>query len=219
MLDLGALDSYELLKKGGKKLIFLTEDTKVARLCVLLKATGLEEHDYLIQPLHGVNNLSAAVPIADFFTMQGVDTHVVVHRDGDCMTTDEKVWWAETEGKKLPERTYLFVTPFSDIEHAFCQPAHISAVYGISQNDAQVLINQILAANNASFLIEFTQKRMNLKATALRNKEGAASAEDLVNSQIVFDQVRGKSLSQKYWTNFRNKGTTRCASQLRPPMR
>jgi energy-coupling factor transporter ATP-binding protein EcfA2 len=194
LLDLGALDSYELLQKGGKRLILLTEDSKVSRLKVILKAHGLEEGDYLIQPLQGVDNLSASIPVADFFTKQGDNTYVVVHRDGDCMTQGEKSWWVNEMNEKLPERTYLFVTPLSDIEHAFCQPDHISSVYGMSQADAKALVEQILKDNNTQFVVEFTQKRTDLKSKALRHKKDAASAGDLLASQIEFWQVRGKSL-------------------------
>jgi hypothetical protein len=86
------------------------------------------------------------------------------------------------------------VTPLSDIEHAFCQADHISKVYGIPQINAQTLVDQILAANNGPFLVEFANKRANLKSTAIREYQDAASATDLVGNQIAFWQVRGKSL-------------------------
>jgi hypothetical protein len=48
----------------------------------------------------------------------------------------EKVWWIETESKKLPDRTTVVVTPLKDVEHIFCRPEHTSAVYGIPIEDA-----------------------------------------------------------------------------------
>lgn len=194
LLDLGALDSFELFKAGQQRIVFLTEDTKVTRLRVLLQANGLLEGDYFIQPLHGVNNLSAAVPIADFFTKQADNTWVIIHRDGDCMTPDEKTWWSENEAKKLPERTFVFVTPLSDIEHSFCQPAHVANVYGMSEEEATHRIEGVLLANNGKLTVEFTQKRSHLKDNALRKKEKVPSAVDLIGNVIQFDQVKGKSL-------------------------
>lgn len=194
LLDLGALDSFELFQAGQQRLIFLTEDTKVARLRVLLRANGLADNEYFIQPLHGVNNLAAVVPIADFFTKQADNTHVMVHRDGDCMTTDEKRWWIEQEGKKLPERTHVFITPLSDIEHSFCQPSHISNVYGMTEADATELVQQTLKIHAARLTVEFTQKRNNLKDTALRKMENIPSAVDLIGGGIQFHQAKGKSL-------------------------
>lgn len=194
LLDLGALDSFELLHAGQKKIVLLTEDTKTAKLRVFLAANGLAEDEYFLQPLHGVNNLAAAVPIADYFTRQAVDTHVLIHRDGDGMTDDEKNWWITNESKKLPERTDVFVTPFTDIEHTFCRPAHISAVYGIPLPDAEALVGAVIAANGAAFAAEFAQKRSNLKDTALRKMENLPSAVDMLANGVQFEFVKGKRL-------------------------
>ena len=59
LLDLGALDSFELLHAGQQRIVLLTEDTKTARLAVFLSANGLQGGEYFIQPLHGVNNLAS----------------------------------------------------------------------------------------------------------------------------------------------------------------
>ena len=80
--------------------------TKSKRLQVLLAANGLEVDQYFTQPLHGVDNLSAAVPIADFFIQQGDNTCVLVHRDGDGMLQEERTWWVANEETKLPERAF-----------------------------------------------------------------------------------------------------------------
>lgn len=195
LLDLGALDSYELISGSKRKLIFLTEDTKLARLKVILKANGLEEAEYLTQPLNGVSNLGAAAPIVDFFTKQGEDTRVVIHRDGDCMTQEEKDWWIERESKKFPAKSLVFVTSLSDIEHLFCSPQHVANVFELSLAESKAMIEDILSRNAANFLIEFTQKRNDLKAKALREYPKFVSAHNLItNNKIQFLQVRGKSI-------------------------
>ncbi len=194
LMDLGALDSFELLHAGQQRIVLLTEDTKPAKLRVFLAANGLAEGEYFLQPLHGVNNLAAAVPIADYFTRQAENTHVLVHRDGDGMTDDEKNWWITNETKKLPERTEVFVTPFTDIEHTFCSPAHISAVYCIPLPDAEALVGAVIAANSAALAAEFAQKRSNLKDTALRKMENLPSAVDMLINGVQFEFVKGKRL-------------------------
>lgn len=206
LLDLGALDSFELVHAGQQRLVFLTEDTKPAKLRVFLAANGLEEGDYFLQPLHGVNNLGAAVPIADYFTRQADNTYVLVHRDGDGMRHPEKTWWIENESKKLPERTRVFVTPLTDIEHTFCRPEHISAVYGIPAADAVTMVETIIAANGAPFAAEFAQKRSSLKDTALRKMAGVPSAVDLLAHGVQFDQVKGKSLLPHVLTALQEAG-------------
>jgi len=206
LLDLGALDSFELFHVGQQRFVVLTEDTKPARLRVFLAANGLAEAEYFLQPLHGVNNLAAAVPIADYFTRQADNTHVLVHRDGDGMSEAEKVWWVNNESRKLPERTTVFVTPLTDIEHTFCRPEHIAAVYGIQLADAQTIIATVIAANHAVFAAEFAQKRSNLKDTALRKMENVPSAVDLLAEGVLFEQVKGKRLLPHVLTALQNAG-------------
>ncbi|MGO4307340.1 AAA family ATPase [Cupriavidus sp. RAF12] len=194
LLDLGALDSFELLHAGQRRIVVLTEDTKVAKLKIFLQANGLNEDEYFLQPLHGVNNLAAAFPIADYFTRQGDNTHVLIHRDGDGMTDAEKAWWLERESKKLPDRATAFITPLTDVEHTFLKADHIAAVYGIPQADAEEILTTILAANSAVFGAEFAQKRSSLKDTALRKMDGVQSATDMLAQGVKFEHVKGKRL-------------------------
>ncbi len=206
LLDLGALDSFELLHAGQQRLVLLTEDTKTARLRVFLEANGLKEEEYFLQPLNGVNNLAAAVPIADYFTRQADNTYVLVHRDGDGMTDAEKSWWIGNESTKLPDRTTVFVTPFTDVEHTFCRPEHISAVYEINIADAREMVAAVIAANSAIFAAEFAQKRSSLKDTALRKMDGVPSAVDLLANGVQFDQIKGKRLLPLILTALQNAG-------------
>lgn len=226
LLDLGALDSFELFHAGQQRLVLLTEDTKTAKLRVFLAANGLEETEYFLQPLSGVNNLAAAVPIADYFTRQADNTYVLVHRDGDGMTGAEKDWWIENESKKLPDRTTVFVTPFTDVEHAFCRPQHISAVYGISVEDAQMMVDAVISANSAPMAAEFAQKRSNLKDTALRKMDNVPSAVDLLAHGVQFEQVKGKRLLPLILSALQGAGhnpmhltQTGSAALVHPPLR
>jgi hypothetical protein len=226
LLDLGALDSFELVHAGQQRIVLLTEDTKAARLRVFLAANGLTEDEYLLQPLSGVNNLAAAVPIADYFTKQADNTYVIVHRDSDGMTDAEKAWWIESESKKLPDRTTVFVTPLTDVEHTFCRPEHIAAVYGMPLNDARALIDAAIAANSAAMAAEFAQKRSNLKDTALRKMENVPSAIDLLAHGIQFEQVKGKRLLPLVLSALQGAGhnpmrltQTGSAALIYPPLR
>lgn len=226
LLDLGALDSFELFHAGQQRIVLLTEDTKAAKLRVFLSANGLTEDKYFLQPLSGVNNLAAAVPIADYFTRQADNAYVLVHRDGDGMTDAEKAWWIENESKKLPDRTTVFVTPLTDIEHTFCRPEHISAVYGIPLEDAHALVNAVIAANTAAMAAEFAQKRSSVKDTALRKMENPPSAVDLLANGVQFEQVKGKRLLPLVLNALQGAGhnpmhltQTASAALVHPPLR
>lgn len=194
LLDLGALDSFELFQAGQKRLVLLTEDSKSAQLRALLAANGLAEVEYFVQPLHGVDNLTAAIPVADFFTRQGANTYVLIHRDGDGMLPAERNWWLEHEATKLPERSFVFLTPFTDVEHSFCQPSHISAVYAIPLDQAQAIVDQATVTRQGKLIVEFSNKRNALKYGPLKKMGEIPSAQDLIGAGIQFEQAKGKSL-------------------------
>jgi energy-coupling factor transporter ATP-binding protein EcfA2 len=194
LLDLGALDSYELLSSNQCRLVVLTEDSKRERLKTILEANGFVKDQYVLQSFDGVSNIAMSATIADFFLKQGNNTHVLIHRDGDCMLPDEVAWYRSRETDKLPDRCELFVTPLTDVEHQFCKPEHLAEALGIRLEEAKTIIDRIISASNASLSIDFANKRTELKNKALKLKENVPSAADLVGALIEFKFVRGKRL-------------------------
>jgi ABC-type cobalamin transport system ATPase subunit len=67
LLDLGALDSYELLTSDRCKVVVLTEDSKRDRLRAILETNGFVQDEYMLQSFDGVSNIAMSVTIADFF--------------------------------------------------------------------------------------------------------------------------------------------------------
>jgi hypothetical protein len=194
LLDLGALDSYELLTAAKCKVVVLTEDSKSDRLRKLLEANGFVKDEYMLQSFDGVSNIAMTATVADFFLKQGNNTRILVHRDGDCMLPDEVTWYKNQQGPKLPKRCELFVTPLTDIEHQFCKPDHIAGSLGILLEEGKKIIDGIIAAHNASLTADFTNKRSDLKSKTLKTKENVPSAADLLGAQIGFEYVKGKRL-------------------------
>jgi predicted ATPase len=194
LLDLGALDSYELLGGNRARVVVLTEDTKADKLRTILEANGFVPDQYIVQPFNGVSNIKMAAVVADFFLKQGNNTHVLIHRDRDCMLEDEVLWYKEKATKGLPDRCELFITPLTDIEHQFCEPEHLSSALGIQLQAANAIIDQIITANNASLAADFTNKRSELKNKTLRDKQDVPTAADLLGARITFPQIKGKRL-------------------------
>ncbi len=194
LLDLGALDSCELLTSNKCKVVVLTEDSKSERLRTVLDNNGFPKDEYMLQSYDGVSNVTMAATIADFFLKQGNNTRVLIHRDGDCMLPTEVAWYVEKESKKLSDRSELFVTPLTDIEHQFCKPAHIAEALGMSFDDAEKIIGAIITANGASLTADFANKRAELKNKTLKQKQDTPTAADLLDAQISFEQVKGKRL-------------------------
>lgn len=194
LLDIGALDSYELLTAAKCRVVVLTEDSKSERLRTILEANGFIKDEYMLQSFDGVSNIAMTTTVADFFLKQANNTHVLVHRDSDCMLPDEIAWYKDRERQKLPSRCELFLTPWTDVEHQFCRPEHLSSTLGITLDQAKQIIEGIIAANNASLAADFTNKRSDLKQKVLKAKEDVPSAASLLGAQIGFDYVKGKRL-------------------------
>ena len=194
LLDLGALDSFELLGRGQGRVVVLTEDTKTDRLQRLLQVNGFPKGGYFIQPYRGVSNIGMCALMAEFFLKQGRDTYVLIHRDRDGLLSDEIEWYRKGQADKLPDRCELFITPLNDIEHQFCQPAHIAGTLGIPLTQARALVERLIDAEHTKRVMEFTRQRDDLKHKILRDKPCVPAPADLVTQRITFEQVKGKSL-------------------------
>jgi hypothetical protein len=174
--------------------VVLTEDTKAERLRRLLEINGFPEDQYMIQPFNGVSNIMMCAAVADFFLKQGHDTHVLVHRDSDCLLPDEIEWYRSREASKLPYLCKLFFTPLTDVEHQFCQPAHIADALDMPVEQAHTIVENLIETNAAKLAMEFAQKRADLKSKILRERENVPSATELAQKRISFKQVKGKTL-------------------------
>lgn len=194
LLDLGALDSFERLSSPNNKVVVLTEDTKNTKLMLLLEYNGFVSGEYFVQPLHGVENLSSAYAVADFFTKLGPNTHVLIHRDGDALLSEEKEWLVRRVSERLPDRSQLFVTPLSDVEHQFCKPEHIAAVFNMQQGDAEAIVQAAIAKISARLSALFANKRQHAKERVLRQKIDAPGAQDLLKGELPFEYAKGKAL-------------------------
>jgi predicted ATPase len=195
LLDLGALDSFEMISGGKCRVIVLTEDGKDQKLQFLLEANGFIPGEYMLQSYKGVTNIAMAATIADFFLKQGKDTHVLIHRDRDCMLDDEVAWYFDKERKKLPERCLLFITPLNDVEHQFCLAEHIAASLEIPIVEASTTVERTIIQNNASLAADFATKRKELAGKELRDMEPQPPRPaELLGAQISFEYVKGKRL-------------------------
>ena len=159
LLDLGALDSYELLTAAKCRVVVLTEDSKSERLRSILETNGFVKDEYMLQSFDGVSNIAMTGTIADFFLKQGKNTRVLIYRDGDCMQPDEVAWYKAKEAMKLPDRCELFITPLTDVEHQFCKPEHVGAALNIPLDDARNIVKASLLNNSSLAEISGQAKR------------------------------------------------------------
>lgn len=194
LLDIGALDQFEELSRARTKKLVFCEDTKIEKIDVLLRSSGINPDDIHLVSYDGVDNLTATAIVVEFFLSLGPGRKALVYRDGDCMTPEEKAWLKGKAAKELPESATLYISRYTDIEHGLCDPEHISTVTGLSLSDAQELVSEAVSENQARLASKATSKRSDLKFKVLKDCDVSASADSLFKSGITFEYALGKLL-------------------------
>lgn len=127
LLDIGALDEYDVVQNPNIKYIVCTEDGKDTDLLKnILLASGFVENEFLIKRFGGSSNAIYAKFIAEVLRDFREDLTVIIHLDRDGRSDEERanlINKIQEDGK-----TKAFVTKGNDIENYFCSVAHLKAI-------------------------------------------------------------------------------------------
>lgn len=206
LLDLGALDNFAQLASEETRTLIFCEDEKTKKLSIILEANGCDLEAVEFVPYNGVDNLDATKIVVEYFLSLGNNRRALVYRDGDCMTDDEKEWLSEKYDNEMPEGATLFISPHTDIEHYFCQPAHVALVAQISEAEAGTIVEGVLADSQAALAAKLAKKRGDLKFKALRKCPIRASTDDIVENGVEFEMALGKLLISRIGTALAENG-------------
>lgn len=149
LLDIGAADADYLFAKQNLKYVIVTEDKvddvseKKDFLKKFLLANGLNEDEFVLHSYEGCKKVDFAKILQGFVRKQIPTVKVIVHIDRDQKIDDDR------ELLKLKEDCdtrdlLLFVTKYQEVESYFCQPEHISKIYGLSIEAAQEKYKQFV---------------------------------------------------------------------------
>jgi len=143
LLDLGALDRYEELAGQEPKVLVFAEDEKTSKIKIILESNGWDTSKCHFVSFNGVDNLEATKVVVDYFLNRSDETRVLVYRDGDGMTPEEREWALKRYTNTLPERAQMYIASMTDVEHHFCLPGHISEVCGIEYEEAFDIVERV----------------------------------------------------------------------------
>lgn len=136
LLDIGAADAEYLFSKKNLKYIVVTEDKvdniseKKSFLKKFLIANSLNEDEFVLHSYEGCTKVDFAKILEGFVRKQIPGVKVIVHIDRDQKVDgDRDLIKLEDDCEK--RELLLFVTKFQEVESYFCQPQHISEVYGL----------------------------------------------------------------------------------------
>lgn len=158
LMDLGALDSGDLLKNGLIKCVFLTEDeTDKNMLEMVIKASGFDLSETDIWSYNGCTKVETALILAEFIKKHAPSVKVVIHRDRDFMTNEEMESYKH---KVCVNNNYCFLTKGSDIESYYLSPEHLSKIYNqFSIEDSKKIIQQATDNKQEKSIEKFINSR------------------------------------------------------------
>jgi predicted ATPase len=181
-----------LLGWGGldKKVLFFVEDEHDQHIRALLRQWPKLQRQVAICRCYGVDNLPRKALLTGFLDDNSFGVKVLIHRDGDFMTAVEKRKWAERYEQDGVE---VWITENADVESYFCQPNYLSALYGISDAQAEGMVQEAINLCDGAKKKFWEKRRVNLRVL---NEDGGspASSELWEQGQGTIATVHGKAL-------------------------
>lgn len=185
-----------------KRILLLTEDTKVGMLRSLLSQWPNIERIVALWPLHGSGKLLDPAGCASLQALWGDDLRIVIHRDRDFMMPDEVAAFSKPY---LDRGIGVWVTRYSDVESYWGEVDVLMAYFGIDEDAATSLLNDaVLSAKNDGADVRARNTKRNdhrNKIPECKNGEiGAFNDVDVVAEYSIDGPqhvILGKTLCEK----------------------
>lgn len=166
LVDLGAVDQYDVLSLRDKDWLVLGEDKNAETdpmhpLRLLISNAEIDPARALVMSFKGCTEIRSVALLATFCAAHHAGVKILVHRDSDFLTAAEA---EECVVKPLSALTNarVFLTEGSDLEAAFITPEHVAAICGIDVADATQIIEEIATTNHNTLVTRFNDKRQAL---------------------------------------------------------
>jgi energy-coupling factor transporter ATP-binding protein EcfA2 len=197
LMDIGALNDFDQLKRGMAKCVFLSEDADLAPLKTLAEKAGFQLTKTLFFSYRGSGNLETARSIACFVKDIAPMSEIVIHRDRDFMTDSEV---AESSGRIASSGAHAFITEGSDIESYFVTAEHIAELSGKTVDFVTEWLDAVARDNHNELLHAFTRKRDAVKYALYKGRpDECPNTLELVGSGVPLSSGNrlGKSMLRK----------------------
>ncbi|WP_299508416.1 ATP-binding protein [uncultured Roseobacter sp.] len=194
-----------------KRVLLLTEDTKISMLRSLLSQWPDLERNVALWPLHGSGKLLDPKGCASLQTLFGEGMKIAIHRDRDFMMPDEAAAFSKPYSDS---GIGVWLTKYSDVEAYWADTGAVAKHFQIDVQAAQQLIDSAASSarqENADVTVRNT-KRIDIrnKIAECRNGTiGAFNDEQVVQEYSQDGQqhvVLGKTLCAKVRKQAKAKG-------------
>ncbi len=169
-MDLGALDQ---LDSRGAECIICTEDRRKSAIESCINSINMSDKVKVIS-YNGISNAASAVAIKAMCELLPKHPIVIIHRDRDFLIDQEiNAWGAEYRNRGM----HIFSPPMCDVESYYCLPVHISSVYGISEEMAVQILEEVISQNEVELREKFRSKRREANLKFWKDGGGPGTAE------------------------------------------
>lgn len=204
-----------LLGWGGldKKVLFFVEDENDHALRAILRQWPTLQRQIAICRCYGVDNLPRNALLTGLLNENSFGIKVLIHRDSDFMTTEERSMWAKRYDADGAE---VWITEYADAEGYFCDPAYLSSLAGISRDQAAVLVQTAIqrVVDNKDAQKTFLEKRKHI-IRLLYEHGGSPSSHSLWSAGLAtMSTVLGKSVHKQLKSVVKEAGLAGVDKQL-----
>lgn len=202
LLELGALDDYDLILTGKIKYVILTEDSSSSsqkHLSAILKASGMSEGSFSIYSYSGVDNLLSAKISAEFLTNLNPQLQVIIYRDRDGLyESEEPLLLNKFNFRDIP-RVYLWISKYNDLEAHFCNEEHLLSLCNsnkqlITRNTLKKIVKQSIEEIKEESKGLFMEHRVTIADRLQLGRKKAFDNSDRIFNSNVMMFVYGKKL-------------------------
>ncbi|MDR3560905.1 MAG: ATP-binding protein [Negativicutes bacterium] len=191
LMEIGALGVGERIGKISH--VFLTEDDDRNLIEKLLEANGFDLDECEIVSYSGATNTGTAIVLINQLRKFYPDAKYVVHRDRDFMTLEEL---AAYQVKFSGMNVDFFIPDGNDLESCFLNAPHLSQVCGVSELQAQDILQAAYDKRRDELLSKYVNSRIEyLNRNGLRPNAGEISVSG--NAMLVgptSTAIHGKTL-------------------------
>lgn len=184
-----------LLGWGGldKKILFFVEDEHDQPIRAILRQWPDLHRQIAICRCYGVDNLPRNALLTGLLSDNSFGVKVLIHRDGDFMTQEERAMWAQRYDAEGAE---VWITQQSDAEGYFCDSRYLSGLSGLTEEETRELVKKALQLCTDAKRTFLEKRKVILRL--LYEHGGSPSSLDLWSrGEGTEATVLGKSLHKK----------------------
>ena len=187
LIGMGALDAGQRL--SPPKWILLTEDSNLDFLETLIISNGAKLNEGEIKSYKGCTKIETAQVLLEYLRKSFPEARFIIHRDRDFLS-DEKI----DDYKSKFDDVYFLIPEFNDIESLFISIDHLKSACGVSQKNAEEIIQSAFNSNR----LELIKKYVNVKKQNFPFKEQADKAGEFASEAcMLFETYNPKYIHGK----------------------